>query len=59
MTIRGLRKTFNDAVVYDDFAVDLPLGHFIFDLRSERLRQEHVDQHGLRPDADGRRRGSV
>ena len=29
MTIRGLRKTFNDAVVYDDFAVDLPLGHFI------------------------------
>src|SRR4051794_9675678 len=29
MTIRGLRKTFDDAVVYDDFAVDLPLGHFI------------------------------
>lgn len=29
MTIRGLRKTFNDAVVYDDFAVDLPLGQFI------------------------------
>jgi NitT/TauT family transport system ATP-binding protein len=29
MTIRGLRKTFNDAVVYDDFAIDLPLGHFI------------------------------
>ena len=29
MTIRGLRKTFNDSVVYDDFAVDLPLGHFI------------------------------
>jgi NitT/TauT family transport system ATP-binding protein len=29
MTIRGLRKTFNDAVVYDDFALDLPLGHFI------------------------------
>jgi NitT/TauT family transport system ATP-binding protein len=29
MTIRGLHKTFNDAVVYDDFAVDLPLGHFI------------------------------
>jgi NitT/TauT family transport system ATP-binding protein len=29
MTIRGLRKSFNDAVVYDDFAIDLPLGHFI------------------------------
>jgi NitT/TauT family transport system ATP-binding protein len=29
MTIRGLHKTFNDAVVYEDFAVDLPLGHFI------------------------------
>lgn len=29
MTIRGLRKTFNDAVVYDDFGVDLPLGQFI------------------------------
>ncbi len=29
MTIRGLHKTFNDAVVYDDFAVDLPLGRFI------------------------------
>ena len=29
MTIRGLRKTFNDAVVYDDFEVDLPLGKFI------------------------------
>jgi NitT/TauT family transport system ATP-binding protein len=29
MSIRGLRKTFNDAVVYDDFAVDLPLGRFI------------------------------
>lgn len=29
MTIRGLRKTFNDAVVYDDFGIDLPLGHFI------------------------------
>jgi NitT/TauT family transport system ATP-binding protein len=29
MTIRGLRKSFNDAVVYDDFGVDLPLGQFI------------------------------
>lgn len=29
MTIRGLRKTFVDAVVYDDFGMDLPLGHFI------------------------------
>ncbi len=29
MTIRGLRKTFGEAVVYDDFAIDLPLGHFI------------------------------
>ncbi len=29
MTIRGLRKTFNDAVVYDNFGVDLPLGQFI------------------------------
>lgn len=29
MTIRGLRKAFNDSVVYDDFDVDLPLGHFI------------------------------
>ncbi|PZA13889.1 ABC transporter ATP-binding protein [Rhodopseudomonas palustris] len=29
MTIRGLRKTFNDAVVYDDFEMELPLGHFI------------------------------
>jgi NitT/TauT family transport system ATP-binding protein len=29
MTIRGLRKTFNEAVVYDDFGIDLPLGHFI------------------------------
>lgn len=29
MTIRGLRKTFNDSVVYDDFDIDLPLGHFI------------------------------
>ncbi len=29
MTIRGLRKTFDDTVVYDDFGMDLPLGHFI------------------------------
>lgn len=29
MTIRGLRKTFGDAVVYDDFGVDWPLGQFI------------------------------
>jgi NitT/TauT family transport system ATP-binding protein len=29
MTIRGMRKAFNDAVVYDDFGIDLPLGHFI------------------------------
>ncbi|MBX9710664.1 MAG: ABC transporter ATP-binding protein [Xanthobacteraceae bacterium] len=29
MTIRGLRKTFDDAVVYDDFGVDLPLGQFV------------------------------
>lgn len=29
MTIRGLRKTFNDALVYDDFEMELPLGHFI------------------------------
>jgi NitT/TauT family transport system ATP-binding protein len=29
MTVRGLRKTFDDAVVYDDFGIDLPLGHFI------------------------------
>lgn len=29
MTIRGLRKTFNDAVVYDGFDMDLPLGQFI------------------------------
>ncbi len=29
MTVRGLRKAFNDTVVYDDFAVDLPLGQFI------------------------------
>ncbi|KPF95670.1 nitrate ABC transporter ATP-binding protein [Rhodopseudomonas sp. AAP120] len=29
MTIRGLRKTFNDAVVYDGFDLDLPLGQFI------------------------------
>lgn len=29
MTIRGLRKSFEDAVVYDDFEIDLPLGQFI------------------------------
>ena len=29
MTVRGLRKTFDGAVVYDDFGIDLPLGHFI------------------------------
>lgn len=29
MTIRGLRKAFDAAVVYDDFGIDLPLGHFI------------------------------
>jgi NitT/TauT family transport system ATP-binding protein len=29
MTIRGLRKSFDGAAVYDDFAIDLPLGHFI------------------------------
>lgn len=29
MTVRGLRKTFEDTVVYDDFGVDLPLGQFI------------------------------
>lgn len=29
MTIRGLRKTFNDAVIYDGFDLDLPLGQFI------------------------------
>ncbi|KIZ43826.1 nitrate ABC transporter ATP-binding protein [Rhodopseudomonas palustris] len=29
MTIRGLRKSFNDTAVYDDFELDLPLGHFI------------------------------
>jgi NitT/TauT family transport system ATP-binding protein len=29
MTVRGLRKTFDDAVVYDDFGIDLPLGRFI------------------------------
>ena len=28
LTIRGLRKSFESAVVYDDFAVDLPLGKF-------------------------------
>jgi NitT/TauT family transport system ATP-binding protein len=28
MTIRGLRKTFDEAVVYNDFGIDLPLGHF-------------------------------
>ena len=29
MTVRGLRKTFDNAVVYDDFEIDLPLGQFI------------------------------
>lgn len=29
MTVRGLRKSFDDAVVYDDFEIDLPLGKFI------------------------------
>lgn len=29
MTIRGLRKSFDDAVVYDDFGIDLPLNRFI------------------------------
>jgi NitT/TauT family transport system ATP-binding protein len=29
MTVRGLRKTFDGAVVYDDFGIELPLGHFI------------------------------
>lgn len=29
MTIRGLRKTFDDVIVYDDFGIDLPLGRFI------------------------------
>jgi len=29
MTIRGLRKAFDDTVVYEDFAVDLPLGRFV------------------------------
>lgn len=29
MTVRGLRKSFDGAVVYDDFAIDLPLGQFI------------------------------
>ncbi|RTL49789.1 MAG: ABC transporter ATP-binding protein [Bradyrhizobiaceae bacterium] len=29
MTVRGLRKTFDEAVVYDDFGIDLPLGKFI------------------------------
>jgi NitT/TauT family transport system ATP-binding protein len=28
LTIRGLRKSFEGAVVYDDFAVDFPLGKF-------------------------------
>lgn len=29
MTVRGLRKTFNDTVIYNDFGIDLPLGQFI------------------------------
>jgi NitT/TauT family transport system ATP-binding protein len=29
LTIRGLKKSFDDAVVYDGFDVDLPLGQFI------------------------------
>lgn len=29
MTVRGLRKTFDDAVIYDDFEIDLPIGRFI------------------------------
>jgi NitT/TauT family transport system ATP-binding protein len=29
MTVRGLRKCFNEAVVYDNFEIDLPLGKFI------------------------------
>lgn len=29
MTVRGLRKTFENAVVYDNFEIDLPLGQFI------------------------------
>jgi NitT/TauT family transport system ATP-binding protein len=29
MTVRGLGKTFEDAVVYDNFEIDLPLGQFI------------------------------
>jgi len=29
MTVRGLRKTFDNAIVYDDFEIDLPLGQFI------------------------------
>lgn len=28
-TIRGLKKSFGDAVVYDDFDLDLPMGQFI------------------------------
>ncbi|HWK45272.1 MAG TPA: ATP-binding cassette domain-containing protein [Stellaceae bacterium] len=29
MTVRGLKKTFDGAVIYDDFAIDLPLGQVI------------------------------
>lgn len=29
MTVRGLKKTFQDTSIYDDFSIDLPLGKFI------------------------------
>jgi len=29
LSIRGLRKSFRGSPVYEDFAIDLPLGHFI------------------------------
>ena len=29
MTVRGLKKTFQDTTIYDDFSIDLPLGKFI------------------------------
>lgn len=29
MTVRGLKKAFQDTIIYDDFSIDLPLGKFI------------------------------
>ena len=59
MTIRGLRKTFDDTVVYDDFCIDLPLGHFISIFGPNGCGKSTLINMVSGPDADGRRRGSL